>query len=131
MRAVADKRRAYTRHKITPVVERPGFQDEMAVTVVGPSKTAGRLLCVDPFGNEVEVLSGIGRKAGGIPEPGERWICLRVDNSWVPTYHLSERYEFPVIRGSRDGMDPVMVQVLEALARMGLVRDETVTLMEP
>jgi hypothetical protein len=97
----------------------------MPVTISAVDWGTGMLIVSDKVGNEFEVDGNFRSKGMGFPEVGERWVLSRKGSVWA----LDSQIGAPAVRtieGSRDGMHPVSVQVLESLARQGLFYDQTV-----
>lgn len=102
----------------------------MAVTIVGTDWETGKIMCRDSFGNEFEIDGRLRRKGTGYPVEGERWLLDRRGNSWVLDMQIGAP-AVATIKGTRDGLHPVAVQMLEALARQGLVFDGTIAGVVP
>lgn len=100
--------------------------DQMAVTVTGIDPDTGKVMVRDSVSNEFEVDGSVRFKGMGFPAVGERWVLARRRSMWVLDVQIGAP---PVakVTGSRDGMHPVDVQMLEALAALGLISDETIT----
>lgn len=114
----------------TVVRQHPTKMTEMSVTIVGSSTTTGKIMCRNAYGDEFEIDGTVRRKGTGFPMPGERWFLIRKGNVWIPDVQIGAP-GVGVITGSRDGLHPVMAQVLDEMARQGLVLDQTIAPLFP
>lgn len=96
---------------------------EMVVTVVSVTAT-GQVMVRDSLGNEMEVSYGYRPKGTGIPVAGERWLMVKRMGIWTLDA-LIDPQDPPVITGDRDGIDPILSQIIDLLASQGLIIDET------
>lgn len=103
---------------------------EMAVTIVGVNTTSGMIMCRDAYANQFEIDGNVRRKGTGMPQPGERWFLLRKGNHWVADIQIGAP-GIRTITGSRDGLHPVMSQMLDAMSEAGLILDQTVAPIYP
>lgn len=97
---------------------------EVAVTVVSADPETGKVIVRDSVSNEFEIDHRLRPKGMGWPDPGERWLLTRRGTTWVFDSQIGAP-DIIRIDGSRDGMHPVAVQMLEAMARHGLILDGT------
>lgn len=96
----------------------------MVVTISATDWDSGEVVCRDNLGNEFQV-NGLHRpKGSGFPAPEERWVLRRTGSTWLLDTQIGAATT-PRIEGSRDGLHPVISQVLDALATHGLVQDAT------
>lgn len=103
---------------------------ETVVTIVGTNVDTGAIMCRDSFGNEFEINGSVRRKGVGIPQPGERWLLAKVGgNLWVPDIQIGAPMP-ATITGSREGLHPVLSQMLDTLAEQGMIYDETTPALE-
>lgn len=97
----------------------------MRVQVVGHiDEDTGLVLVQDSVGNEYEVDASVRPKGTGLPLPGEKWTIERLGSQW--TFDLQVGVPPTLaIGGSRAGMHPIEIQILETLTSLGLALDGT------
>ncbi len=103
----------------------------MVVTITGEiDVTSGKVMVLDDFGTEIEVLATLLPKGSGFPREGERWVIQRRLGFWVLSVPVGI-VEPVQIYGNRQTIDPVLQQILDALVQAGLVEDLTVGETQP
>lgn len=86
-------------------------------------------ICVDTENHRVQVPLHVRRAKGGWPKVGETWLITREFGSWSFASILGDA-EPPLITASREGADPLAVQLLDTLLELGLVREPEVDTRE-
>lgn len=104
--------------------------NELVVTISAADPETGEVVCRDNLGNEFSVNGSLRPKGAGFPAPEERWVIRRTGSAWMLGTQIGAA-PVPRVEGSRDGLHPVISQVLDALATHGLVLDTTTDIMAP
>lgn len=99
-------------------------QQELVVTITGVDTETSKVLAVDKFGNEVEFDTSVRSKGLGYPDVGEKWVMLKQAGRWVFVSQIGAA-QIATVAGSRQGLHPVVTQMLDAMASQGLVIDAT------
>ena len=102
----------------------PNHLTELVVTVTG-TRSNDRVMVHDSFGNEFEVNGTVRPKGSGEPQVDERWIIIKRMGLWFFSAMVGVP-EPKQITGEREGLHPVIEQILDALAAAGLVSDLTI-----
>lgn len=97
---------------------------DVAVTITGVDQVTGILMVRDTLGNEFEIDGNNRMKGVGLPLAGERWRIAKSAGQWYLKTQIGSP-SIPTITGARDGMDPVVAQLLDAMASQGMVIDAT------
>lgn len=100
------------------------YQEQMKVIISAVDPGTGRVFCRDPLGGEIQIDATLRPKGTGFPAVGEQWTICRSGNAWLLGLQMGV-VAVPLIEGSRDGLHPVVSQILDALAGHGLVQDAT------
>ena len=104
-------------------------QQELVVTITGVDAETGKVLAVDKYGNETEFDTSVRSKGLGYPDVGEKWLMLKQGGGWVFSSQIGAA-QIATIGGSRQGLHPVVTQMLDAMASQGLVIDATTSAPE-
>lgn len=99
-----------------------GLQQHV-VTIIG-STEYDTVMVRDAMGQERELPLGFRPKGTAPPQTDEQWLMERVGNGWRLVAMMSHP-EPPEITGPKAGADPIALQLLEALAGLGYVKDST------
>lgn len=97
----------------------------MSVTIMGVEPESSRIMVRDSFGNEFFIDGSLRAKGVGMPAMGERWVLAKIGGKWTLDLQIGA-INPPVIEGDRGGLNPVLKQMLDAMAAHGLVVDLTV-----
>jgi hypothetical protein len=81
-------------------------------------------LVIDQFGKQREIRVDILPGKGPIPSPGETWYITKNLGFWAFTA-ITQAPAPPVVTGSRTGVNPLTLSLLNALALAGLVTDSS------
>lgn len=102
----------------------------LKVTVVSPNPDTGIVIVRDAVGNEFEVDARVRPKGMGFPARGERWTLARKGTTYVFEFQIGAP-GVAIVDGSRTGMHPVAVQMLDAMSQHGFVFDRTIGVPVP
>jgi endonuclease/exonuclease/phosphatase family metal-dependent hydrolase len=101
-----------------------GISKEMRVTIVGVNTDTGVIMVRDTFGNEITIDAANRPKGTGFPHDGEQWSMTKVQGQWYLKTQMGAP-AIPTITGSRNGLHPILNQMLDALTSHGMVVDQT------
>lgn len=105
------------------MIDHPYQISELVVTIVG---SQGSLVQVrDSMGREVEIDGTLRPKGTGYPAPGERWVIVKRMGRWTLDAMVGAP-AVPTISGDREGLHPIIEQVLDALVAQGAIVDRTI-----
>jgi exonuclease III len=96
----------------------------ISCTVMGAEIGSNVVMVRDSYGNEFTVDASLRPKAMGFPLKDERWVLAKINGRWTFDLQIASRQPL-VIEGDREGMHPVVKQMLNAMAQQGLVFDIT------
>lgn len=97
----------------------------MTVTITGVEIESSQIMVRDSFGNEFLISGALRPKGTGMPVSGERWILAKIGGTWVLELQIGAALP-PIIEGDRAGVEPIVQQMLDAMAIHGLVVDLTI-----
>lgn len=102
----------------------PFATPRMVVSIMGVEAESSRVMVRDSYGNEFVLDGSLRAKGTGMPAIEERWLIAKIGGKWTLEMQIGAITP-PVIEGDLGGANPVLKQVLKAMAAHGLVVDLT------
>lgn len=95
---------------------------QLVVEVIG--EQGGIVQVRDSLSNEIEIDGTLRPKGTGEPQSGEQWVIVKRMGLWTFDAMLGAPRS-PTVVGEREGLHPIISQILDMLAAQGLVIDGT------